>query len=95
MSLHHTHPAVTHVRIPGLDGIREVVLRHEHEVVVVVSYADDLPEAIALLGTLDCVGNGLARVPVTPDLKFLTWDEAESVERAEQVDQDMLGWAHG
>jgi len=91
----HLAPYITDATILGMerDGPRGIVLRYVDRIVIEISYADDLPEGVSLLGELDANGAGLAVVPLASVKKFHAWDEAENIARCMEADKRLLSYA--
>lgn len=92
----HTFDYVTDATIVGMEdrGPQSILLKYEDRIVIGVSYADTLPEGAMLLGELDMNGAGLAIIPLSGVSDFRTWDEAESIQRCMEADQQLLSYAY-
>lgn len=74
---------------------REIVLRFEEKIVIVQNYADEVPEGTVGLTKWDEHGYRLVEVPVAGVDRWLTEDEADTVARITEIDQELLGYALG
>ena len=97
----HLQQHITHVILNKMafdqkfhdDEPRAIVLKYENSIVVATSYAEKLVSACRMLGSLDVEGNGLIEVPLLLCKSFHDDEEAESISRCIEADQQLLSYA--